>query len=243
MVCWDFGKEFQSVVDIVSARLEEPWSESRSRGSGLGLGCGRPGEMVPRDARSGRSSNATISFRDVQQASPSKLGFRCTKSPCIDRNHHSFSSHKVAAMEGRLLRLERHYQYEKESTVPWQIKNNPDRLGIALSDAQIPANPAYLFTNDMKDPTRAKREHLIDYLSDLLAENRFQAKDGQGGAWTEWYVPSSPRRCLRWLRSGNAGVCMPLEASMKSIHQVMRRSRLSSYAIRELQSETRRKGN
>ncbi len=72
--------------------------------------------------------------------------------------------------------------------MPWQIVNNPDRLGVALSDAQIPDQPAYIFQADVAYAARAKREHFIDYLSDLLAGNQFQAEDGVNGAWTEWYV-------------------------------------------------------
>jgi hypothetical protein len=78
-------------------------------------------------------------------------------------------------MEARLLRLERPYQYDEESTVPWQIVNNPDRLGVALSDAQIPDKPSHIFQADLAYEGRAKREHLIDYLSELLAGNQFQA--------------------------------------------------------------------
>ena len=89
-------------------------------------------------------------------------------------------------MEGRLLCLERPFQYDKESKVVWQVTNNPSRLGVALSQHQIPQNPEYVVQIRMNHPRRPKHDHLLNRLSDLLAEDQFQARESEDAAWTEW---------------------------------------------------------
>ncbi len=70
---------------------------------------------------------------------------------------------------------------------PWTIANSPSKLGVAISDAQynIGTPTSLLLLDTDCNAHRAKYNFLIDCLSKILAEERFQAEDG---AWTEWYI-------------------------------------------------------
>ena len=90
-------------------------------------------------------------------------------------------------MEGRLLHLERFYnEYDEVADKSWRITNNLESLGVGLSDAQISKTPKSLIELEGSSSLREREDTLIQEVSHILADERFEAED----VWTARYVLS-----------------------------------------------------
>ena len=98
-------------------------------------------------------------------------------------------------MEGRLLIITRHCEKCKTPSNegatatetlrgPWILEpeNDPNSLGIHLTEDQIPKNPRSLLDPIADADHRAAEPSVLEFLTWLLATDRFQATE----EWTVW---------------------------------------------------------
>ena len=90
-------------------------------------------------------------------------------------------------MGGRPLHLEHFYnEYDEAVDKSWRITNNLESLGIGLSDTQISKTPKSLIELMGSSSLREREDTLIQEVSHILADVRFEAED----VWAARYVLS-----------------------------------------------------